>query len=50
MLGVARYFMTQAALVRGFFPVARNSLAAVAFILGAVVSIVFGVLVAGTSG
>ncbi|KAJ8590216.1 hypothetical protein M405DRAFT_737254 [Rhizopogon salebrosus TDB-379] len=50
ILGVARYFMTQAALVRGFFPVARNSLAAVAFILGAIVSIVFGVLVAGTRG
>ncbi|KAG1749360.1 hypothetical protein EDB19DRAFT_1682239 [Suillus lakei] len=46
--GLVRYFMTQAALLRGFFPVARNSIAAVAFALGAVVGIVFGVLVAGT--
>lgn len=46
--GLVRYFMTQAALVRGFFPVARNSIAVVALALGAVVSIVFGVLVAGT--
>ncbi|KAG1821354.1 hypothetical protein EV424DRAFT_1307896, partial [Suillus variegatus] len=43
---LVRYFMTQAALVRGFFPVARNSIAALAFALGAVVGIVFGVLVA----
>ncbi|OAX40736.1 hypothetical protein K503DRAFT_686969 [Rhizopogon vinicolor AM-OR11-026] len=50
ILGVVRYFMTQTALVRGFFPVARNSLFAVAFILGTMVGIVFGVLVAGTSG
>lgn len=48
--GLVRYFMTQAALVRGFFPVARNSIAAVAFALGAVISIIFGVLVAGTRG
>ncbi|KAG2758069.1 hypothetical protein P692DRAFT_20866979 [Suillus brevipes Sb2] len=48
LLGLVRYFMTQAALVRGFFPVARNSIAVVALALGAVVSIVFGVLVAGT--
>ncbi|KIK48024.1 hypothetical protein CY34DRAFT_798644 [Suillus luteus UH-Slu-Lm8-n1] len=46
--GLVRYFMTQAALIRGFFPVARNSIAVVALALGAVVSIVFGVLVAGT--
>ncbi|KAG1879237.1 hypothetical protein F4604DRAFT_1753803 [Suillus subluteus] len=46
--GLVRYFMTQAALLRGFFPVARNSIAAVAFALGAIVGIVFGVLVAGT--
>lgn len=48
--GLVRYFMTQAALVRGFFPVARNSIAALAFALGAVVGIVFGVLVAETRG
>lgn len=48
--GLVRYFMTQAALIRGFFPVARNSIAALAFALGAVVGIVFGVLVAETRG
>lgn len=46
--GLVRYFMTQAALVRGFFPAARNSIVVVAFALGAVVVIVFGVLVAET--
>ncbi|KAG2144193.1 uncharacterized protein EDB93DRAFT_1228555 [Suillus bovinus] len=48
VVGLVRYFMTQAALVRGFFPVARNSIATIAFSLGAVVVIVFGVLVAET--
>ncbi|KAG2064486.1 hypothetical protein BDR04DRAFT_1035155 [Suillus decipiens] len=48
--GLVRYFMTQAALVRGFFPVARNSIAVVAFALGTVIVIVFGVLVAETRG
>ncbi|KAH7925899.1 hypothetical protein BV22DRAFT_1064149 [Leucogyrophana mollusca] len=50
VLGLMRYFMTQAALLRGYFPVARNSITGVAFVLGSVVGIVFGVLVAGTRG
>ncbi|KAF9234677.1 hypothetical protein BU15DRAFT_52305, partial [Melanogaster broomeanus] len=41
VLGVVRYFMTQSALIRGNFPVARNSLTAVAFILAALVGITF---------
>ncbi|KAG6372756.1 hypothetical protein JVT61DRAFT_7153 [Boletus reticuloceps] len=48
VLGVFRYFVTQSSLVRGYFPVARKSIAAVAFVLGTLVGIVFGVLVAGT--
>ncbi|KAF9220498.1 hypothetical protein BS17DRAFT_797674 [Gyrodon lividus] len=47
LLGVVRYFMTQSALVRGYFPAARNSVTAVTFVLGSIVGIVFGVLVAG---
>ncbi|KIJ60297.1 hypothetical protein HYDPIDRAFT_117381 [Hydnomerulius pinastri MD-312] len=50
ILGLARYFMTQSALLRGYFPVARNSITAVAFILGSLVGIVFGALIAGTKG
>ncbi|KAH7909911.1 hypothetical protein BJ138DRAFT_169691 [Hygrophoropsis aurantiaca] len=50
VLGLVRYFMTQSALLKGNFPVARNSITAIAFILGAIVGIVFGVLVAGTKG
>ncbi|KAH7885143.1 hypothetical protein F5I97DRAFT_1810606 [Phlebopus sp. FC_14] len=47
ILGVARYFMTQMSLIRGYFPVARHSITVVAFIMGALVGIVFGVLIAG---
>ncbi|KIK92488.1 hypothetical protein PAXRUDRAFT_147215 [Paxillus rubicundulus Ve08.2h10] len=50
LLGVVRYFMTQSALVRGYFPVARNSVTAVAFIMGSLVAIIFGVLVMETQG
>ncbi|KIJ09030.1 hypothetical protein PAXINDRAFT_139012 [Paxillus involutus ATCC 200175] len=50
LLGVVRYFMTQSALVRGYFPVARNSMTAVAFILGSLVGVLFGVLVMETQG
>ena len=46
--GVVRYFATQAALIRGYYPVARNSLTGLAFVLGTVIGIVFGILVAGT--
>lgn len=49
-LGVLRYFVTQSALIRGYFPVARNSITAIAFVLGSLVSIVFGMVVAGTRG
>ncbi|KAF8546913.1 hypothetical protein OG21DRAFT_1517787 [Imleria badia] len=48
VLGVIRYFTTQSALVRGYFPVARNSITAIAFFLGSLVGIVFGVILAGT--
>ncbi|KIJ04590.1 hypothetical protein PAXINDRAFT_93142 [Paxillus involutus ATCC 200175] len=48
LLGVVRYFMTQSALVHGHFPVARNSITAVTFIMGSLVGILFGVLVMET--
>jgi len=44
IIGVVRFFTTQSALLRGFFPVARNSLAAVTCVLGAAVSIILGAL------
>jgi len=50
LLGIVRYFMTQAALLRGFFPVARNSIAAMTFILGATLSMVFTALFTEMSG
>ncbi|KIK98553.1 hypothetical protein PAXRUDRAFT_134010 [Paxillus rubicundulus Ve08.2h10] len=50
ILGVIRYFMTQSALVHGYFPVARNSMIAVALILGSLVGILFGVLVMESRG
>lgn len=44
VLGVARYFSIQVALVKGEFPVARVSPALLAFALLAVVFVVFGIL------
>ncbi|KAF8838494.1 hypothetical protein BDN67DRAFT_862118, partial [Paxillus ammoniavirescens] len=41
LLGVVRYFMTQSALVCGYFPVARNSMVVVSFVLGSLVSVLF---------
>ena len=46
LVGLTRFFVTQGALLRGIFPVARNSLAIITFILGAVVSLVFAALFA----
>ncbi|EIW81253.1 hypothetical protein CONPUDRAFT_104558 [Coniophora puteana RWD-64-598 SS2] len=46
--GVVRYFTTQAALIRGYYPIARNSLTGLAFVLGTIIGVVFGILVAGT--
>jgi len=47
-VGSFRYFSTQSALVRGYFPVARNSITAIAFVLGTLVGIVFAIIIAGT--
>ncbi|KAK1223398.1 hypothetical protein PQX77_006160 [Marasmius sp. AFHP31] len=47
MIGVLRYFTVQNALVEGKFPVARFLVAGVAFVLGILVTVVFGVLVSG---
>jgi hypothetical protein len=49
-VGVVRFFTTQSALLRGFFPVARNSLAAVTVVLAAAVSIILGALFAEMRG
>ncbi|KAG7088711.1 hypothetical protein E1B28_012680 [Marasmius oreades] len=46
-IGVVRYFTVQNALVKGKFPVARFLLGGIAFVLGVLVLIVFGVLVSG---
>ena len=46
--GLVRYFGTQSALVRGEFPVARYSVAAIAFVLGTLVCTVFAIVVAET--
>ncbi|KAF9265367.1 hypothetical protein L218DRAFT_924596 [Marasmius fiardii PR-910] len=46
-IGVMRYFTVQNALVKGKFPVARFLLAGIAFALGVLVLIVFGVLISG---
>ncbi|KAI9462986.1 hypothetical protein HD554DRAFT_2125907 [Boletus coccyginus] len=50
VLGVFRYFTTQSSLIRGHFPVARNSVTAVALALGSLVAVVFGIVIAGTQG
>ncbi|KAL0578582.1 hypothetical protein V5O48_003432 [Marasmius crinis-equi] len=47
LIGVLRYFTVQNALVKGKFPVARFLVAGIAFVLGILVTVVFGVLVSG---
>lgn len=46
--GVVRYFTTQSALIHGSFPVARNSIMMMAFVLASLVGVVFGLIAAGT--
>ncbi|KAJ7090590.1 hypothetical protein C8R43DRAFT_908379 [Mycena crocata] len=46
-LGTIRYFRIQSALTKGMFPVARFTAASITFVLGAVVVVVFAILVAG---
>ncbi|KAJ6523946.1 hypothetical protein DFH09DRAFT_937601 [Mycena vulgaris] len=45
-LGTSRYFSIQAGLVRGLFPVARFRLTIISLVLGAIVSLLFGLLLA----
>jgi uncharacterized membrane protein YidH (DUF202 family) len=45
-LGVCRYFAVQRALVGGKFPVSRRGVSLLAGVLGVVVAVVFGVVVA----
>ncbi|KAG6336872.1 hypothetical protein ID866_2230 [Astraeus odoratus] len=48
--GLTRYFTTQAAMLRGFFPVARNTITLISLILATLVSIILGIVLAQTSG
>ncbi|KAF5347517.1 hypothetical protein D9758_014512 [Tetrapyrgos nigripes] len=46
-IGTLRYFRIQSALTQGKFPVARVTIAGMAFILGVIVIVVFVILVSG---
>lgn len=45
--GVTRYFSIQVALTKGVFPVARLATGFVAMMLGVLVALTFGILLAG---
>jgi hypothetical protein len=46
-LGVVRYFSVQAALTKGYFPAPRVVMGAIAFAMAVLVTLTFGILVAG---
>ncbi|KAJ7772207.1 hypothetical protein B0H16DRAFT_1768758 [Mycena metata] len=46
-VGVSRYFAIQEALTKGMFPIARARVGIIALSMAAVVTLLFGVLVAG---
>ncbi|KAF8798847.1 hypothetical protein BYT27DRAFT_7122333 [Phlegmacium glaucopus] len=50
IIGVTRYFTVQVALTRGVFPVARLASGFIAMMLGALVALTFGILLAGKKG
>ena len=45
--GVTRYFMIQSALRKGYFPVARLATGFIALVLSVLVTLTFGILLAG---
>lgn len=47
MVGIYRYFLIQVALPEQYFPVARSSMAFIAFVISAVVVVIFSALVSG---
>ena len=47
--GVTRYFSVQTSLVKGTFPVARLTPALIAIMLSVLVTLTFGILLAGKS-
>jgi len=47
VIGVTRYFTVQAALVKGYFPAARLVTGLIAMVLTALVTLTFGILLAG---
>lgn len=49
-LGLARYFTVQAAMLRGYFPVARNTITMLSIALVLLVSVTLGILFADTGG
>ncbi|KIM66920.1 hypothetical protein SCLCIDRAFT_1210981 [Scleroderma citrinum Foug A] len=49
-LGLARYFTVQAAMLRGYFPVARNTITMLSIALVLLVSVALGILLADTGG
>jgi len=46
-IGITRYFTVQVALTKGVFPVARLGIGFVAMMLGVLVTLTFGILLAG---
>lgn len=49
MTGTFRYFRIQNGLPHGIFPTSLHGVAGVAFLLGALITIVFGLLIYGTT-
>ncbi|KAI6114269.1 hypothetical protein F5141DRAFT_1002405 [Pisolithus sp. B1] len=50
ILGLTRYFTVQAAMLRGRFPVARNTITLISVALAALVSVVMGILLSESKG
>lgn len=50
VLGLTRYFTVQAAMLRGRFPVARNTVTLISVSLAALVSVVMGILLSEAKG
>ncbi|KIM37895.1 hypothetical protein M413DRAFT_13086 [Hebeloma cylindrosporum] len=47
LIGAARYFLIQSALTNGYFPVARLAIGFIAIVLSALMTLTFGILLAG---
>ncbi|KAF7350669.1 DUF202 domain-containing protein [Mycena sanguinolenta] len=49
VVGVSRYFEVQVALINGHFPTTRSHIGVIAFSLGAIIVVLFALLIAGTT-